>query len=315
MRLKLNLLALAALVLMALIALVPIMSAQGSPESGAVVAGAAGELPPLPPKGGMLAMHADNMIDAPPVKGAPFCATVVTEHTQVFADGNRIHTADNSMLCRDSEGRTRREAGLNLLGATTKTSSTKLITIIDPVAGVRYLLDPENKAAHKATLPSLTAAGSVEGGRSPDVMKGERVMVYRAVGDAGDAGPHVNVFFKTDGRGSDGPAPSTENLGDQMIDGIHATGTRMTTTIPSGKMGNDQPIEVTSERWYSPELKAVVMTRHNDPWAGELNTELTNVNTSEPDHSLFTVPGDYRVVEDKVGPVTIQLPSPNVHPH
>src|SRR6516162_10812583 len=39
-------------------------------------------------RGGMLAMPVADM-DASPVKGAPFCATVVTEHTQSLADGNR----------------------------------------------------------------------------------------------------------------------------------------------------------------------------------------------------------------------------------
>ncbi len=56
-------------------------------------------------KSGMITMRVDNM-DAAPVKGAPSCATVTTEHTQLLADGNRIHTTDRSALCRDSEGRT-----------------------------------------------------------------------------------------------------------------------------------------------------------------------------------------------------------------
>jgi hypothetical protein len=67
----------------------------------------------------------------------------------------------------------------------------------------------------------------------------------------------------------------------------------MTHTIPAGKMGNEKPITVTSERWYSPELKATVTTKHNDPWAGELKTELKSVSASEPDASLFAVPADY----------------------
>ena len=56
-------------------------------------------------------------------------------------------------------------------------------------------------------------------------------MIYQRVGTAG---PNMvvndNVFFKKAGQASDEPTPATESLGDQMIDGIHATGTRMTTT-------------------------------------------------------------------------------------
>jgi len=303
MRLKMNVLPLLAVSMLA-----ASMAAQTAPDSAmtGVTPGAA-----LPPKAAMVTMHVENM-DAAPAKGAPFCATVTTEHTQLLADGNRIHTTDNSWLCRDSEGRTRREAGLNLLGAAPQTAAPKLITIVDPVAGVRYMLDTDNKVAHKM---ALSAGGTVAGGVSiagpaGAPVRGERVMMYEG---AGGSGPNVffnNVLVKKSGQDSSEPAPATEKLGDQTIDGIHATGTRMTTTIPSGKLGNEKPIVVTSERWYSPELKVTVMTKHDDPWAGELKTQFSSVNTSEPDPSLFSVPGDYKIVEDKPGPFTIQLPPP-----
>src|SRR5215471_2565791 len=86
------------------------------------------------PEAGLVTAHVENM-DVEPVKGAPFCATVNTEHTQTFADGNRIHTDDNSNVCRDGQGRTRREASLNLLGTAPQATLPKLITIVDPVAG------------------------------------------------------------------------------------------------------------------------------------------------------------------------------------
>jgi hypothetical protein len=180
----------------------------------------------------------------------------------------------------------------------------KLITILDPVAGVRYMLDSENKVAHKVTLPPL--------GSAPDtgLAKGREVFIMRSAG--GEAGQTFsnNMSFRKAGQDSNEPAPTTESLGDQTINGIHATGTRITTTIPSGKMGNDKPIVVTSERFYSSDLKATVMTKHDDPWAGELETQFTNVNTSEPDPSLFTVPSDYKIVDDRDGPVTIRMVGP-----
>lgn len=288
------------LVSIASLALIPTVVAQGSQESGVVAASAA-----MPsPKAAMLGVHTEDGMDVAPVKGAPFCAAVSTEHTQSFADGNRIHTAENSNICRDSEGRTRREASLNLLGAGPQASAPKLITILDPVAGVRYMLDSENKIVHKIILPPL--------GSAPDkgLPKGGDVFIMRSAGGSGGQAFSTNMVYRKAGQDSDEPAPSTENLGDQMINGVHATGTRITTTIPTGKMGNDKPIVVTSERWYSPDLKATVMTKHNDPWAGELETQFTNVNTSEPDRSLFTVPNDYKIVDDKDGPVTIRMLGP-----
>ncbi len=266
----------------------------------------------LPPKSGMISMRVDGMDDAAPVKGAPFCATITTEHTQSFADGNRIHTTDTSSLCRDSEGRTRREAKLKLLGAVPQNSTPELITIMDPVAGVRYMLDSENKMAHKMVLPSPNNPGA---GPMDLPAKGEHMLMYQSAGAAGPQTFSTNVFFRRQiGQASDEPAPASENLGDQTINGIHASGTRMTTTIPIGQMGNDKPISVISERWYSPDLKTTLMTKHSDPWAGELKTEFTSVNTSEPDASLFTVPSDYRIVEDKAGPIMLQAPPPPLPP-
>jgi len=130
------------------------MAGQMPPDSApTVISGGAPGLPPLAPKAGMVSMQVEDM-DAQPVKGAPFCATITTEHTQIFSDGNRIHTSDNSTLCRDGEGRTRREASLNLLGAAPQTSAPKLITIMDPVAGFRYMLDSESKTAHMIAITS-----------------------------------------------------------------------------------------------------------------------------------------------------------------
>ena len=288
-------------------ALVGSAAAQGSPESGLMLSGGVGGAA-LQTRTGMVTMRIDTM-DAAPVKGAPFCATVVTEHTQSLADGNRIHTSDSSMLCRDSEGRVRREAGLNLLEAGQQTSAPKLITIVDPVAGVRYLLDTENKIAQKMPLlpeGGFTTAAVPGPAHAPD----KQVMIYQRTGGPGSDVMFNDVLVKKVGPDSGEKAPNSENLGDQTIDGIHVTGTRMTHTIPAGKMGNEKPITVTSERWYSPELKATITTKHDDPWAGELKTELKNVSASEPDASLFAVPADYKVVDDKDGPIRIKLHAP-----
>lgn len=276
------------------------VSAQGQlPDAGTIAIAGGG------PKAGVVTMRVEAM-DVEPAKGLPFCATVVTEHTQAFADGNRIHTSDSSSVCRDSEGRTRREAALNLLGAAAETSTPKLVTIIDPIAGYRFMLDSESKTAHKMPIglpKALNTAGALP--LSPE--KGEPVVMFQSVTASGpNIGAGKDFFFRSSGRASDDAAPATESLGDQTIDGIHATGTRMTTTIPAGKMGNEQPILVTSERWYSPELKATIMSKHSDPWAGELKTQLTNVSSSEPDSSLFQVPSDYKIVDDNAGPFILQ---------
>ena len=89
-----------------------------------------------------------------------------------------------------------------------------------------------------------------------------------------------------------------ESLGKQFIEGVEADGTRSTVTIPPGEIGNERAIEIVSERWYSAELQTVVMTRHSDPRFGETTYKLTNISRTEPDRSLFELPGGYTLKED-----------------
>jgi hypothetical protein len=89
----------------------------------------------------------------------------------------------------------------------------------------------------------------------------------------------------------------TESLGRQTIEGVPADGTRTTMTIAAGQMGNEQPIQIVTERWYSPDLRTVVLSRRTDPRMGETVSKLANVSRSEPPSSLFEPPADYKVAE------------------
>jgi hypothetical protein len=75
------------------------------------------------------------------------------------------------------------------------------------------------------------------------------------------------------------------------------TGTRSTQTIPVGKIGNDRPIVITTEVWTSPDLKTTVLSKRSDPRMGDQTFKLTNIQRSEPDPSLFTVPSDFKTTE------------------
>lgn len=88
-----------------------------------------------------------------------------------------------------------------------------------------------------------------------------------------------------------------DSLGKQTIEGIEVEGTRTVETIPAGEIGNEQPIEIVSERWYSNELQTVILSRHNDPRFGENVYRLINITRSEPDPALFQVPSDYTLKE------------------
>jgi hypothetical protein len=91
--------------------------------------------------------------------------------------------------------------------------------------------------------------------------------------------------------------PVVESLGTQFMEGIVVEGTRTTLTIPAGHIGNELPIQIVSERWFSPDLRVLVMSRQSDPRFGETTYRLTNINRAEPPPSLFEIPADFSIVE------------------
>ncbi|HEU4619384.1 MAG TPA: hypothetical protein VFV10_15205, partial [Gammaproteobacteria bacterium] len=115
----------------------------------------------------------------------------------------------------------------------------------------------------------------------------------------GAAGPVLAYTVVSPGNAGAEPA-RTEDLGDEVIEGVLAHGTRVTHTIPVGAIGNELPIDVVSESWYSSELDEVVMSKFSDPRIGETTYRLENLVREEPAPDLFTVPSDYKLVAEDV---------------
>jgi hypothetical protein len=93
----------------------------------------------------------------------------------------------------------------------------------------------------------------------------------------------------------------TTKLGTRDFDGVKAEGTQTVWTIQAGQIGNRNPILVTKENWYSPELQVTVMTRHNDPRTGESIYRLAGLKRAEPSIDLFKVPEGYTLKGHKRG--------------
>jgi hypothetical protein len=93
---------------------------------------------------------------------------------------------------------------------------------------------------------------------------------------------------------------TTKDLGTKDIDGVRVTGTLKSYSIPAGELGNRNPITVTTERWYSPELQVTMYSKTSDPRTGDAIYRLANVSRSEQPMSLFTIPSDYAVKEPRV---------------
>jgi hypothetical protein len=223
-------------------------------------------------------VFAAQPISGEAVKGAPYSAEAVTETTQTLADGNRIFTRQSSMQYRDGMGRERHEQTIMMKTPGTVGAAPQIVMISDPVANVSYSLNTRTHSAQKTRRLRLGNLGMP----AP-------VTVRLAVGSG---------TLPLDPL--DSGTEKTEDLGSQLVEGVPAKGTRTTHTIPAGQIGNQLPIQVVDENWYSPDLQIMVQTRHNDPRQGETLYKLTNIIRAEPDPSLFRVPPDYQINE--VGP-------------
>ncbi|HVG36021.1 MAG TPA: hypothetical protein VM911_23410 [Pyrinomonadaceae bacterium] len=254
-------------------------------------------------------VSSEMSFDGKVVKGAPYSARAVTEVTQTLADGNRIVRKSTASVYRDSEGRTRRDQMLGSIGPFAAAGDPpQTFFINDPVAGFNYVLDPRTHTARKLPLPRIER---ISGDKHEFNIERKVIQAGPEGGPAaGVAGPgsRVMVFEKREeGLGplrtsKEGPKPKKESLGKQTIEGVEAEGTRITLTIPAGKIGNERPIEIVTERWYSPELQTVVLSRNNDPFMGESVYRLTNISRNEPARSLFEIPADYKIKDVPMPP-------------
>src|SRR5262245_10290396 len=244
----------------------------------------------------------------PIVTGAPYSGEATTTTAQTLADGTRIERTSSARVFRDSEGRMRREQTVQGLGALNPAGETSIITIVDPVAGVSYVLDPiSRKARRSETRRSLEAKveevrrdlRKLEEARerSPEPAPGPKVGAFDpAVPPPPPPPPPPGARARSGGPG--GPVPNApQALGARQIEGVEVIGTKRVEVIPVGRIGNDRPIEITDERWESPALKVLVQSRHSDPRTGVVEYRLANISRAEPSRDLFVVPSDYTIVE------------------
>ena len=151
-----------------------------------------------------------------------------------------------------SSGATRVEDTPN---STSCGSTPAFISISDPSAGVRYEINVQKSTYHQITLRTAPAQGTARSGWP--------------------AGGHKNGH---------GDQVQTTSLGTQPVSGtsLSAEGTQTTITIPADKIGNAQPIVITSTRWYSPDLKIVIQSSSGDPRGGTRSLQLSGITIAEP---------------------------------
>ena len=139
-----------------------------------------------------------------------------------------------------------------------------IVLIYDPVGGFDYSLDVRAKTYRKAPTGSMFWNNPTRSNTENSETTEKQV-----------------------------PNRRTEDLGSRGMSGINVQGTRITVTIPAGAYGNDRDLSVVNEKWYSPDLRALIKSLNSDPRFGDTTYELSNIVRSRPAPSLFQVPPDY----------------------
>ena len=216
--------------------------------------------PPPPPNAQFIA--AELRFGDKLVQGHPFSAETIIEDTRRLFDGTTATKRITGAIYRDSAGRTRREQPLEMIGgvqiAGADGKPQMLVFINDFGTRTQTFLDVNNKIARTNQIGD---GPRPEGPRGPVARNGGK----------------------------------SESLGSKTIDGVKVEGTRDTFEIPAGHLGNDKPIDVITENWFSPELSVMVMSRHLDPISGEHTFRLSNIRLGDPPVDLFNVPAGYKI--------------------
>jgi hypothetical protein len=235
------------------------------------------------------------------IAGAPYSAQAITERVQILADGNRIQQTITGNIARDSRGRIRHEEDLASLSDGPE--PPHFVNIEDPVAGLHWTLDPKTRTAFKMQFVQMKVPAKTVSGALPALppIGPEKTFFFTA---STSAAPSVQVLSKAL-LPADTDASKTD-LGTQTIDGVNAHGTRITRTIPAGAVGNEQPIVITTETWYSPDLKVLIMSKTDDPRMGETTYKLSNISRAEPAADLFQVPDDYTIKDKPSNGIFVQ---------
>jgi len=222
------------------------------------------------------------------VLNRPLTATEERHSVQTLGDGTRIETKTTDKFYRDDQGRTRieREDGT--------------VTIEDPVAGASAEFNAGGKIVRSSKFKgenisnysySFTTSSDEAGAVDKEKLKAEanaRLHLQMA-----KMATTVDVVTKDAVVKEDklkAESRKEENLGVQSTNGILADGTRTTTTIPQGQIGNDRPINIVAERWYSTDLQMLIKSVNKDPRFGETTYELTNIQQGALDPALFKIP-------------------------
>jgi TonB family protein len=201
----------------------------------------------------------------PAVSGLPFSAKVALELVNQLQDGTLITHKTYNLDARDSLGRTRNEARNWINPAVGAEPRLIRIELYDPSTKTRTNLFPLTKTARQWIVsPTIqTAALSTQ---TPSIK----------------------------------PETTKEDIGSDSVEGLPVRGVRVSQTYPPGALGNDRPLTIVTESWYSEELKINLLTKRTDPRYGVQTVRVNELVRQEPDAALFSIPDEYKLIRETV---------------
>ncbi|HMG01982.1 MAG TPA: hypothetical protein VK596_02560 [Edaphobacter sp.] len=208
-------------------------------------------------------------ITVPPIVGAPFSLTLITEWSRSLAGSGTVTLTNQRPIMRDGRGRIYQERWFLVPKGGSIKSQLEIIQIMDPVQHTWYNCAVRSKICELLNFNMRTD------------------MVYKP--SIGVSGP------LPDGKGY----RQHEELGTSNTSGEDVTGYRDILTLNPGVMGNDQPLVSTRESWYSPHLGINLISKVDTPTTGKQVFTIDRLTTSEPDPKFFEIPEGYKIVDHR----------------
>ena len=205
------------------------------------------------------------------VPGYPVTGTIDAENSGTDSHGKTVSAHFRSKIYRDSKGRTRLEWDMTPVDEPSK-RGWLIIDIYDPTTRTSIRLQPSDKTASKTHWPAPDE-------KPPKVCKGS---------DLPEIDPKALAQIAI-------PEVSQIELAHDVVDGMTVRHGRESLKYPPNSSGKPSALGRVTDYWFSQELQTFILVKRNGPGKSRHTVTLSNINRSEPNPSLFTVPQGYQV--------------------
>ena len=238
-----------------------VVYAQGPPPGGPGGFGGPGPMGGMFEFGGLMGGFGGKV-----VTGKPILATITITHTETLP-GNTISNTSTGTFGRSADGSTYRDVKFTSIGPWSAGEGREFAFIRNLGQSMQYVVNVTKKT-------------------------------YRSfpVGEPKPPKPPKNPPDSSNETVTDNPNGSYT---DPVTNAVYPVDDRkVTRTIPAGAIGNQLPIVITSERWYSSSMELLLQDTHSDPRFGTTTYQLSNVGQSPP-ASLFVPDPSFTQVQGK----------------